>query len=226
MIHPETAERLARYIERCSSTAYAEAQSEIHTNLAREAWERCKRVIGLEPPIKEIIPGLKNTILWDIGSGSGFAKEMFVADGLMPVGLSIIESECLDYYAGCGDMHNISLQISEHDPDRLVVRKPGAPIVWARHILEHSPIPGFLLQELHDNIILPRGWLYVEVPGSYEEGSRGGHEFNSNHYSVFGKTMWRSLIEKAGFEVVESFDMKFDTKAGAEIYLGFICRKS
>lgn len=71
-------------------------------------------------------------------------------------------------------------------------------LVVARHILEHSVMPLLFLMEMHR---LTRRYVLVVVPCDEEIWIRW-----PNHYSVFGKSQWRRLFERAGFRVVREGD--------------------
>jgi ubiquinone/menaquinone biosynthesis C-methylase UbiE len=61
-------------------------------------------------------------------------------------------------------------------------------LVWARHALEHSVVPAFLLSEFH-RLTKPGGVLYVEVPAP---DTACVHETNPNHHSVLASGCgWR-----------------------------------
>jgi SAM-dependent methyltransferase len=94
--------------------------------------------------------------------------------------------------------------------------------VWARHVLEHSVIPFFVLHEFA-RVLKPGGILYAEVPSP---GTDCRHEANPNHYSVLTCGMWLQLIQRAGFEILEVREIKLNTAAGPDIYHSIIARKS
>lgn len=95
-------------------------------------------------------------------------------------------------------------------------------LIWARHVLEHSPAPLFALREF-SRVLKPGGWLYVEVP---MPDTACHHETNKNHYSVLTDSMWQALIQKAGFTLVEGKVWRFVTGAGPDEYRSYLCRKS
>lgn len=85
-------------------------------------------------------------------------------------------------------------------------------VVWCRHCLEHSIFPYFTLSGFH-RILRPGGWLYVEVP---VPDTSCAHQTNRNHYSVLGKSMLGSLIERSGFRIVDVLDITFSVPAGPD----------
>ena len=48
------------------------------------------------------------------------------------------------------------------------------------------------------------------------------HEFNPNHYSLLGERMWHGLFEKAGFELLNSYNYNIDV----EVPVGKVNEKS
>lgn len=198
-------ERLLEFVGRCTAGAYAEPASELHTELSKDMWKRCKDRFTLPP----------HAVVLDLGCGSGHAMKMFEDEGFVVCGVTCLEQEA-EQYAGpsdivCLDIHNIGKLMARYD------------LVWARHILEHSPIPAFVLQEIY-NIMKIGGYLYVECPMPDTDCR---HETgNVNHWSVLTKSGWQQLIQRAGFKVIEGFSVNFAVKAGDDEYAGFICQKN
>ena len=94
-------------------------------------------------------------------------------------------------------------------------------LVWCRHALEHSAAPYFTLAGFH-RVLARGGTLYVEVPAP---DTACKHETNPNHYSVLGRSAWISLMQRAGFDVVDTAVIDFAVPAGPDTYWGFILRK-
>lgn len=149
----------------------------------------------------------------DVGCGQGVALRHFKRLGCRAVGITTNAEDleaCAAYYdVRRLDMHDTGLSSESWD------------LVWARHVLEHSPAPLFALHEFK-RVLRPGGWLYIEVP---MPGTSCQHETNQNHYSVLTDSMWQSLIQKAGFELVESRIWTLSTPAGPDEYRSYLCRK-
>mmetsp|Transcript_33473 Transcript_33473/g.66645 ORF Transcript_33473/g.66645 Transcript_33473/m.66645 type:complete len:120 (-) Transcript_33473:100-459(-) len=77
-------------------------------------------------------------------------------------------------------------------------------MVFARHSLEHTVAPMFVLDELRE-LLAPNGTLYLEVP---MPATPSRHEDNANHYSVLGPKMWLALLAKVGYEVLWEDEMQ------------------
>ncbi len=94
-------------------------------------------------------------------------------------------------------------------------------LVWCRHCLEHSIFPYFTLGELF-RVLKHKGYLYIEVPAP---DTSCNHQANKNHYSTLGKSMWSELIRRTGFNILATFDFKFNVTIGPDIYWAFIQQK-
>jgi SAM-dependent methyltransferase len=202
----ETAKSLREYIQRSSVTAYSEPLTELHSNLTAD-------MIGWTMDRVSIPQG---AAILDIGSGGGEALRIFKDRGYHPVGLNLLLEDVrvvLDRGLDClqGDMHDI-VEICQG-------RKYS--LVWLRHAAEHSPAPGFLLDQIAQ-ITEDRGYLYVEVPGSEVDAK---HETNPNHWSVMGRKMWAVLIERAGFKLIDSATMQFSHGPIGDCYYCFLAQK-
>jgi SAM-dependent methyltransferase len=73
-------------------------------------------------------------------------------------------------------------------------------LVFARHVLEHSPMPLLTLMEWHR---VAKQWLCVIVPDprAFAPGGR-------NHYYVLSKELWRPIIARAGWAVIWEEDTR------------------
>jgi hypothetical protein len=76
-------------------------------------------------------------------------------------------------------------------------------------------------------VLKPNGLLYIEVPSPDSDRT---HETNKNHFSILGKTMWLSLLQRTGFTVTWydfEFPLNFDDGSDSvtERYYVFVCRR-
>ena len=69
--------------------------------------------------------------------------------------------------------------------------------IFLRHALEHSPYPIFSLME-YNRILKQHGKIYIEVPAP---NCVRKHEFNLNHYSIFGEQQLAALLNRTGFDI-------------------------
>lgn len=198
-------QKLEAFLKRSASTAYAEPQSDLHTQITKQAWERVKSQI---PRIHEVL---------DVGCGSGLFMDLTWEEKIMTFGMTCVREE---YEAvnekHCGfamldDMHSIGIWSDYWD------------LIWMRHVAEHSPAPAFLLSEAYD-ALKAGGHLYLEVP---DPDTLCGHDTlaNPDHKSVMGRQMWNTLLMRAGFTIVDVFRFDFVVQAGADSYTGFLAKK-
>jgi SAM-dependent methyltransferase len=141
----------------------------------------------------------------DLGPGNGHALDTFRSLSLVPTGVSISASEAKVLREEKG--HNIILG----DMHFLKVRENHFNAVWARHVMEHSIMPFYLLHVIHQ-ALSPGGYLYIEVPlaNSYFQ-----HEDNPNHYSVLSERGWEALVKRSQFDLITSSYIDWDYTAPA-----------
>lgn len=199
------------FLKTLEADTYAEPPCELHSKIIREM---VPRVCALTD---------KSSVL-DVGCGQGVAFEEFCKAGMRLVCAFAIGEDDIEAaereaarmsnvtFAAAGDMHNLGT----HE----IPKGNGYSLVWARHVLEHSPAPYYVLHEFK-RILKPGGILYVETPAP---DTTSHHEFNRNHYSVLGDWAWACLIERAGFEILEMDRIDFETPLGADTYHWFIAR--
>lgn len=155
----------------------------------------------------QISPGLK---VLDVGCGQGPAAKWFVQHGCEYRGVTLSEEEVVSGRSN-------GLQIDIMDQSFLDYPDQSFDLVWARHVLEHSPFPLFTLEGFR-RVLKPGGLLYVEVPAP---DTASHHEKNPNHYSVFCKASWQALLDRSGFGLVAGKDYFLDGPNGSDQYWGF-----
>jgi SAM-dependent methyltransferase len=214
--------RLEQFIAACNATAYTEPPDNLafHAKITKDVWAKVKWAV---------LPAEGKNIL-DLGCANGFAQKMFVNDGFDPAGivsLTCSEADARQCWADNPNIQNVTVldmhRIGElsrgpdPDPNALVHCYLSCvfDLVWARHVLEHSPIPLFLLQEIRQVLTPGTGKLYIEVPAP-DTACR--HTTNVNHFSCFGREGWDGLIDKAGFTPIETFDIEVKVPAGDDRY--------
>lgn len=163
--------------------------------------------------VLERFPQRAGAPVLDLGCGRGAALEEFRAAGLDPLGITM--GDDADYCRAHG------LKVAEMNFAFLDLPDGAFEVAWCRHVLEHSVFPYFTLCEMN-RLLAPFGILYVEVPAP-DTACR--HQANRNHYSVLGHSMWRELIERAGFMVVEELDHEVATAQGPDLYWSFLAQK-
>lgn len=204
MLRPRDIARLDSFFSRIKEDTYPEPPSEPHLSITRKMFDFFMNTFTL--PL--------GAAVLDIGCGQGLALALFEEKGLRPTGITLNETDA----SICREKGYI---IFEMDQSFLDFDDAAFDFVWCRHCLEHSVFPYFTLQEFF-RVLKPQGYLYIEVPAP---DTKCNHQKNRNHYSVLGKTMWVSLMKRAGFVVLDCIDIDFEVPAGPDTYWAFILRR-
>jgi len=94
-------------------------------------------------------------------------------------------------------------------------------LLYARHVLEHSPFPLLTLFEFN-RVMKEKAYAYIEVPWA-----ESIHADNPNHYSILGKRSWLHLFRKARLSVLKDVVVEFELIDGTpDEYWGWWLQKS
>lgn len=77
--------------------------------------------------------------------------------------------------------------------------------IFCRHALEHSPYPIFTLME-YNRVLKQNSYIYIEVP---QPDCERRHEYNLNHYSIFGHHQLFALLDRCGFKTLQTDTLHF-----------------
>lgn len=197
---------ITNFLTECASTAYPEPESKLHTEISKGA---LKHFFGsIYRPIERVSiyspnPDIYKPSVLDVGCGSGFMCDLFDKkdwswNGITldqdVVSSSVFNGEDGPHFITLQDMHDLG-SFGNHVFD----------LVWARHVLEHSPIPLKVLQDFK-RITKPNGYIYLEMPAP---NTMSFHAFNPNHYSCFDMNGWTGLIQKCGLEIIDYKEYSF-----------------
>src|SRR6266700_240605 len=191
--------------ELAGRTARSEPETEHHSKIIDKVWAEVVKP-ALAP----------NSSILDIGAGAGYALDLFAREGHSPIGINYLAEDAV----ACRKRDRTCLECDMHQLPGYFGGK--ADLVWARHILEHSPFPMLALHEFH-RVLKPGGLLYLEVPAG---GTACEHERNPNHYSIFSKKAWACLLLKSGFEILVESELTFRAIAGEDQYFLWLCRRA
>jgi SAM-dependent methyltransferase len=137
----------------------------------------------------------KDAVILDLGCGPGyFLDEMkareytnLVGVTLSPNDISLCESKG----------HTIKKYDLSFLPQEQGYYDESVDFIFLRHALEHSPYPIFTLME-YNRVLKQNSKIYIEVPAPDCDRK---HEFNLNHYSIFGAAQLSALLDRAGFNI-------------------------
>lgn len=146
----------------------------------------------------------KDAKILDLGCGPGYFLDEMKTRGytdvlgvtLSPGDIKICESKG----------HTIKKYDLSFLPQRDGFHDESVDFIFLRHALEHSPYPIFSLIE-YNRILKEKSKIYIEVPAPNCERK---HEFNLNHYSIFGEQQLIALLLRTGFDINAFNMLEFD----------------
>lgn len=190
------------FLDRIAMDVYPEPTSFTHSDITSKGLDLLNKIFPLFAGMKVL----------DVGCGQGPALEFFRSHNLDYLGITLGD----DDIAACRAK---GFRVEKMDQSFLPFADSSLDLIWARHVVEHSIFPLFTLDGFR-RVLRPGGMLYMEVP-ALETCSH--HELNPNHYSVFPKTCWKTLLERSGFRIIADVDYNFDVPIGPDLYWGFYC---
>ncbi len=164
-------QRFETYLTRLYADVYAQPPDDGHTAWAVDAVRR----LGTIPK------GIVNVL--DVGCGQGFLASEFKKIGLAWTGVTLGED-----YLICQEK---GLNVHNADMSFLPFEDKSYDLVFARHVLEHSPFPVITLMEWKR---VCRGWLVLVAPAPDHWGWRG-----RNHYSITQMPQLKWWLARAGW---------------------------
>ena len=127
----------------------------------------------------------------DIGCSAGLLLHAFnLAFGCHPVGIEPGDAY-REYAAKTG------FKVFGSLTDLQSTGEARFDLISMAHVLEHIPDPLSYLVYLREEILVPKGWLLLEVPNLYMHDS-----FEVAHLSSFSAHTLRQMVNKAGYELV------------------------
>lgn len=173
---------------------YEEGDSQFHRQLTKQVVET------YVDPLK--LP--KDAHILDLGCGPGyFLDEMKEREYTNVVGVTLSPGDV----AICEEKgHSIKKYDLSFLPQKDGYYDESVDFIFLRHALEHSPYPIFSLME-YNRILKQGSKIYIEVPAPDCERQ---HEFNPNHYSIFGSTQLSALLVRCGFNIDQFNNLEFD----------------
>ena len=203
--------KLKFYYDHVLGTVYTEGDSACHRTITEDVVKRFIDPLDLA----------KHSVIRDLGCGPGYFLDEMAARGFNNVRGITLSAEDIATCAGKGHRDLVL-----GDMNFLADADESVDLLFCRHSLEHSPFPYITLIE-YNRVLRPNAVLYIEVPAPQCELA---HERNRNHFSVLGRDMWLSLLERTGFDVSwhdYEFPLRFEDDQGTvqERYYIFVCRR-
>ena len=174
-------ERFDRHLNALLHDIYAQPPDAGHTEWAKHAFET---LCGIPKGTKTVL---------DVGCGQGFMAPLFAAEGIEWTGVTIGED-----YEACKAK---GLNVINSDMTFLPFEDRTFDMVFARHVLEHSPFPVVTLMEWRR---VCGGYLVLIAPCPDYWKIRG-----RNHYSVLWEDQLEWLLLRSGWRPIHTYN--FDT---------------
>lgn len=173
---------------------YDEGESPYHKQLTAQVVENYVDPLNLP----------KDASILDLGCGPGyFLDEMKKRDYTNIVGVTLSPGDI----KLCEDKgHKIKKYDLSFLPQKDGYYDESVDFIFLRHALEHSPYPIFSLIE-YNRILKQGGKMYIEVPAPDCDRK---HEYNLNHYSIFGSNQLIALLQRTGFDINVFNGLEFD----------------
>ena len=175
-----------RYLDMLNRDVYPETEMRQHEEITENIFNNFIK------PNKQIF----NLIL-DVGCGQGIALKRFKSLNIKAIGITIGKED----YDAC---LRKGFEVKIMDQSFLDFPDNQFDLVYARHVLEHSPFPLLTLFEFN-RVLKINGLLYVEVPWA-----ESIHTTNPNHYSMLGRMSWEHLFKKSMFVILKEIKMNFN----------------
>lgn len=174
------------YLNRLYGDIYEQPEDDGHTHLARKVIDHWMSRMST-----------CHSVL-DVGAGQGFCQPMFEKWGVSYEGVAIGEDVIAAQEKG--------RKVKVMDFTFLDYPDNSFDLIFARHALEHSPMPLLTLMEWSR---VAKNWLGIVLPAPEWYTYKG-----QNHYSVMNLEQIRNLLDVAGWNILwERVDeIPFDQK--------------
>jgi len=143
-----------------------------------------------------------NTVL-DVGCGEGFCSSIFRSVGIDWTGVTL----------GANDFRIAKTKGKAYLKDATFLDFDGGSydLIFARHILEHSPMPLLTLMEWHR---ISKRYLVLVFP-AWEYWL----PYGKNHYYMFTKDQLWQLLSRTGWKIVKQEDFITSDKLFMDFYM-------
>jgi ubiquinone/menaquinone biosynthesis C-methylase UbiE len=166
--------RIDGYLTSLAEDIYPQPEDKEHTAFSLKAVRMC--MLRADP--KSVL---------DIGAGQGMCEGMFKRYGVKYTGVAL--------GADVAKAQVLGRNVIEMDFHFLDYPDDSFDLVFARHVLEHSPMPLLALMEWHR---VSKRNLMLVLPNPDHYGYIG-----RNHYSVMERHQARWLLRRAGWRIIK-----------------------
>ena len=168
------------YLSDLASDVYPQPVDKIHKNQTRAVFYTWIRQLAESGKVRSAL---------DVGCGQGVAFKEFVDARIevkgIALGIDVVEARINEY----------NINVSEMDMHFITLEDSSVDLVYARHVLEHSPMPLLALMELHK---VSRKYGVFIMP-HHENVVQGG----INHYYMLNPVQWKVLFARSKWEVLK-----------------------
>ena len=171
------------------ASGYRLLQEGSSTPTARNVDIQQKRAGSLLDFVRSDIPSLSRHL--DIGCSIGILLKQFQA-AYHNTGVGVEPGEAHRLHA-----RNEGLTVYATLDELENAAEARFDLISMSHVLEHLSDPAGYLTHLRESILVPEGWLLLEVPNLYAHDS-----FETAHLVAYSAHTLQQALEKAGFEIV------------------------
>lgn len=164
--------RIDGYLASLMEDIYPQPEDKEHTAFSKKAVRMC------------LSKSRPESVL-DIGAGRGMCERMFRLYGVKYTGIGLGED--------VKEAQALGRNVIEMDFHFLEYEDNSFDLVFARHVLEHSPMPLLALMEWHR---VAKSKLLLVLPDPEHYGYIG-----RNHYSVMERHQVRWLLRRSGWRI-------------------------
>jgi len=183
-----------KHLARLEKDIYTQPPDEAHIEWSLEALDWIMTTIYVDG-----VPDDPEPTVLDVGCGQGFMCKPFRENGFSWVGATRGE----DVQKARHYLHSMNYSpMWVRDVDMTFLWKftdEVFDLVYARHVLEHSPFPIITLMEWH-RVTRPDGHLCLVAPAPHTWTQQG-----KNHYSLVRKELLEWWLKRSGWEPVHKY---------------------